>query len=114
MIRRPPSPRLAALLSIVVIAAQLGVIVAFVVDPSEAPRAGSLAAWLWASMHRWSFYPLVGLLVIGIPLTWLGLTVPGPHRQWLVGAWAVWLIVMAILYHNRLLTMLDILWRQVS
>ena len=90
---------------------QAAVLVAFALDPSDPPRAGSLFQALWALAHKPAFYPLTLVAVLGPFATWLACTVRGPHRRWLTACWVVFLAVLIGVYGHRVAVMLQLLWR---
>ena len=101
---------LAAAAAWCVFALQIALVVMFIVDPSDPPRAGSLWQALWALAHRPSFYPLVGLAVVGAPATWLALVTPGPQRRWVTLAWIVFLPPTAWFFGHRIAVMISVLF----
>ena len=108
--RRAGQASVAVWLTAAVLLLQAALIYTFIMDPSDPPRSGSLWQALWALMHKPSFYPLVALLVVGPPATWIGWTVPGRHRLWLAASWGVFLPLLITIYGHRVSVMLKILW----
>jgi hypothetical protein len=98
-------------LTAAVVALQAALLVMFWLDPSDPPRSGSLWQALWALGHKPSFYPLVGLLVVGPAATWLAMSRPGVHRQRLLVAWAVFLPLVTVMHGHRIYVMLSVLWQ---
>lgn len=97
-------------LTAAVVFLQAAVLIAFALDPSEPPRAGSFVQALWALGHKPSFYPLVGLLLIGPWATWMVISGRGPHRRVVIGAWLVFLPLAVVLHGHRIAVMLKVLW----
>ena len=110
MIRSRRSPRLVVGLTLCVLLMQAALLAAFVLDPSDPPRAGSFWQALWALGHRPSFYPLVGLIVFGPWATWLAMASRGKHRRLLLGSWLLFLPLAVMLHGHRLAVMLKVLW----
>jgi hypothetical protein len=77
------------------------------------PAGGGLFELLWAWTHEASFYPLVGLIVPGLPLSLWAAWIRGPHRRWLAGSWLVFGVLVALFHADRLAVMLRILWREL-
>ena len=109
--RRAGRASVAGWLTATVILLQAAIFYAFIMDPSDPPSSGSLWQAIWALMHKPSFYPLVALLVVGPPATWIGWSAPGRHRLWLAASWALFLPLLITLYGHRVSVMLQILWR---
>jgi len=65
---------------------------------------------LWALAHKPSFYPLAGLIVVGLPASYLAMTVRGSHRVLLVVGWACFAAAMGQWHGHRLAVMLRVLW----
>ncbi len=78
------------------------------------PAGGGLFELLWAWAHEASFYPLVGLILAGIPLSLLAGVIRGRHRYGLAGSWLVFAVLAGLFHADRLTVMLRILWAQIS
>lgn len=98
-------------LTLTVVALQLALLVMFWWFPEDPPQRGTLWQALWARANMPPFYPLVGLILVGPPATYLALTMPGRHRRWLLAAWAAFLLLVAAVYSHRIIVMLEILWK---
>jgi hypothetical protein len=102
--------RLAGQMTAVVIVLQVAVIGTFLLDPGSPPQRGRLWQALWALKHRESFIPLIALLVVGPPATWLAWTVRGRHRRWIIAAWIIFGLVAASWFAHRLVVMSRLVW----
>ena len=98
------------LLTAAVIALQASLLVVLALDPSSPPAASSLLQALWALGHKPSFYPLVGVVIVGPWATWLALSARGRHRGVLLGAWLVFMPLALVLHGERIAVMLKVLW----
>lgn len=97
-------------LTFAVLFLQAALLVAFALDPSQPPRAGSFMQALWALGHKPSFYPLVGLLIAGPWTTWLALSRRGGHRRVVMASWALFLPLVMVMHGERIAVMLKVLW----
>lgn len=80
-------------------------------DLGTVPPGDSLPALLWAWGHEAAFYPLLLLIALGPPLTWLACTKRGLHRRLLTIAWLLFLPTAALLHGQNLARMAQILGR---
>jgi hypothetical protein len=97
----------------VVLALQALVVLAFYFDASDPPELAGLTLVqdLWALAHKPSFYPVAGLVVIGVPGTAAAMLRRGRHRVWLAVGWGLFAWAMWAWDWHRLSVMLDVLWR---
>jgi hypothetical protein len=102
--------KLAGTLALSVLALQASVIISFILDPSDPPRQGTLWQGLWAMCHKAGFIPLVGLLVVGPPATWLACSTRGSHRRWLSAGWGGFILVASIWFAHRIWVMTRLVW----
>jgi len=93
-----------------VVALQVAMVVTFMVDRSDPPRVGSLWQALWALSHKPSFYPLVGVVLIGPPATYLAWTRRGAQRWAVAIAWAVFIPAAYVFFSHRIAVMLRLLY----
>jgi hypothetical protein len=94
----------------VVVGLQAALVVMFLLDPSDPPRGASLWQALWALAHRPSFYPLVGLAIVGAPATWIALITPGPQRGRVLLAWIVFTPPILWFFGHRIAVMISVLF----
>lgn len=97
-------------LTCIVLLLQAALLVTFALDPSEPPRSASFVQALWALGHKPSFYPLVGLVLVGPWATWLALSGRGAHRRVLLASWVLFLPLALVLHGHRIAVMLKVLW----
>ncbi|MBI1369474.1 MAG: hypothetical protein GC162_12570 [Planctomycetes bacterium] len=89
---------------------QTALLACLVLDPTDPPRTGTLWQALWALAHRPAFYPLVGLLIVGPPATFLAYSVGGRHRKILVFSWIFFGALAVYFFGMRLWIMLLVLY----
>ncbi len=101
----------ATTLTWIVLALQGALLLTLVVDQSGPPELGlTLLEDLWALAHKPSFYPLVGMIVVGLPASWLAVTQRGPHRVLLLVGWIGFTAAIAQWHWHRVSVMLRVLW----
>ena len=109
----PRRRRLALWMTLGVVLLLWSLLVTLAVMPGRLPPRGPLFELLWAAGRQPMFYPLVGVLLLGPPLTWLAWRVPGRHRLGLVLAWSVFALVVSLLFQEHVELMLRVLWWRV-
>ena len=98
-------------LTLIVMGLHAAVVAAFVLDPADPPRRGSFWQALWALDHQASFIPLIGLLLLAPPATWLAWSIRGEHRRWLVAAWLVFGSIATVWFAHRIYVMTQLVWQ---
>lgn len=84
----------------------------FILDPTDQlPTNPDFWALLWAWSHEMSFYPLLGLILLGPTTAWLSLTIPGKHRKRILVLLIVLIPVIIFFYGPRIFIMLKIIFK---
>ncbi|MEX2673192.1 MAG: hypothetical protein WD294_13895 [Phycisphaeraceae bacterium] len=110
--RKPVNPSAPARwLTLTTIALQAATLLLFWWYPQEPPVRGTLWQALWARANMPPFYPLMGLIVVGPPATYLAWSLRGRHRRWLATAWLIFLPWIVIGHGRRVLVMLSVWWK---
>lgn len=107
--------RIAEHAALVVIALQVSLLLALLLVPGDPPTVR--LRWLdllWAAGREPMFYPFVAVWTAGPALTFIALRRPGPHRLWLLTAWAAFVLVLILAFGRRVAVMMDVLWWQVG
>lgn len=102
---------LATHLTLTVLALQAAVVAVFFLDPGDPPAKGEVWQGLWALGHKPSFVPLIGLLVVGPPATWLARSIPGGHRYWLAAGWLAFIALVLARFAHRMGVMSWLVWK---
>lgn len=111
-IRPKHTRRVAARLTLAVVALHAALLLTFWLDPTDPPRQGTFMQLMWASARRPSFLVLAVVAIAAPTLTILAWPVRGVHRRWLVISWGVFLFFAGWHYTHRLLVMMRILYEQ--
>ena len=83
------------------------------VDPDGLPWSIWPFELLWAADRRVMFYPLLAVVLVAPLLTLIAWRPPGRHRYYLLGSWAVTLVLVGAFYFERVALMLEIAWRRL-
>jgi hypothetical protein len=115
LLSRKRQRQLETRLTLAVAALHAALVLTLAMDNDSLPLRVGLFELLWAAAHKPMFYPLVAVIVIAPVLTALAWRPPGRHRYYLLGSWAVLIILSATVFNERIGLMLEILhWRFIE